>query len=66
MLFSEHNKANEAQNLNLQINGKNVDQIGNSCKEKYFKFVGHVLDENLTWEGHIGQIAKNLQVPTLP
>ena len=60
MLFSGHNKVNEAQNLNLQINGKNVDQIGNSCKEKYFKFVGHVLDENLTWEGHLEHLVKKL------
>ena len=60
MLFSGHNKVNEGQNLNLQINGKNVDQIGNSCKEKYFKFVGHVLDENLTWEGHLEHLVKKL------
>ena len=47
-------------NLNLQIDGYYVDQIGNNCKDKYFKFVGHVLDENLTWEGHLEHIAKKL------
>ena len=46
--------------MKLKINGKDIDQIGNNCKDKYFKFVGHVLDENLTWEGHIEHICKKL------
>ena len=60
MLFSGQNKLNDIGDLNLQINGKNIDQVGNNCKDKYFKFVGHVLDENLSWEGHIEHIAKKL------
>ena len=60
MLFSGQNKLNDVGDLNLQINEKNIEQVGNNCKDKYFKFVGHVLDENLTWEGHIGHIAKKL------
>ena len=60
MLFFVQNKVKDLQNLKIQIDGKYVDQIGNSCKEKYFKFVGHVLDENLTWEGHTEHLAKKL------
>ena len=60
MLFSGQNKVKDIQNLKIQIDGKYVDQIGNSCKEKYFEFVGHVLDENLTWEGHAEHLAKKL------
>ena len=60
MLFSGHEKVIDQGNLNLQIDGKSVDKIGNNCKDKYFKFVGHVLDENLTWEGHLEHIAKKL------
>ena len=48
MLFSGHEKVIDQDKLNLQIDEKYVDQIGNNCKNKYFKFVGHVLDENLT------------------
>ena len=60
MLFAGQNKINDLANLKLQIDGKCVDQVGNNCKEKYFKFVGHVLDENLTWEGHVEHLAKKL------
>ena len=39
---------------------KLVEQVGSNCKEKYFRFVGHVLDENLSWEGHIEHVSKKL------
>ena len=48
------------QELNIKIADKNVDRIGANCKEKYFKFVGHVLDENLAWVGHVEHIGKKL------
>ena len=60
MIFSGHNKNIDTSNLSITIDDKIVEQIGNKCKEKYFKFVGHVLDENLTWEGHVEHIAKKL------
>ena len=60
MLFSGQSKIHDLGDLKLKINGKDIDQIGNNCKDKYFKFVGHVLDENLTWEGRIEQICKKL------
>ena len=60
MLFSGQSKIHDLGDLKLKINGKDIDQIGNNCKDKYFKFVGHVLDENLTWEGHIEHICKKL------
>ena len=60
MLFSGHNKNIDLSTLSVKIDNKEIEQIGNKCKEKYFKFVGHVLDENLSWEGHIEHIAKKL------
>ena len=47
-------------NVELQIGGKLIDQVGSDCKEKYFKFVGHVLDDKLSWEGHVQHICKKL------
>ena len=44
----------------LHIGGQNIDQVGINCKEKYFKFVGHVIDDKLTWEGHVQHITKKL------
>ena len=44
----------------LKIGNQTIEQIGTNCKEKYFKFVGHVLDDKLSWDGHIEHIAKKL------
>ena len=58
MLFSEK-KAPVVTNI-LKVGDKLVEQVGSNCKEKYFRFVGHVLDENLSWEGHIEHVSKKL------
>ena len=58
MLFSD--KQFDIGNNKLQIGGTTIEQIGTHCQEKYFKFVGHVLDDKMTWEGHIEHITKKL------
>ena len=57
ILFTEKNLNTE---LNIKIGGKFIDQVGSNCKEKYFKFVGHVLDDKLSWQGHVDHISKKL------
>ena len=46
--------------LKLSIGTKKVDRIGSDCKEKYFKFVGHRLDEFLSWDHHINHVQGKL------
>ena len=58
MVFSEINS--EIGNHSLKIGDTNIEQIGTKCKEKYFKFVGLVLDDRMSWEGHIEHICKKL------
>ena len=58
MIFSDQNL--QACTYNLKIGNQIVDQVGTHCKEKYFKFVGHVLDDKLSWEGHIQHVSKKL------
>ena len=60
MLFSEKNTQINLQYLHLKIGDKNVEQVGSKCNEKYFKFVGHVLDDKFTWVGHVEHICKKL------
>ena len=60
MLFSEKNTQINLQFLHLKIGDKNVEQVGSKCNEKYFKFVGHVLDDKFTWVGHVEHICKKL------
>ena len=43
---------------NLIIGGKTIDRVGQNFEEKTFKFLGHVIDENLSFEGHIDHISK--------
>ena len=58
MVFSEN--TSKISNNYLKIGDTNIEQIGTNCNEKYFKFVGHVLDDKLSWEGHIEHISKKL------
>ena len=58
MLFSDTNSCIGTNQL--KIGDQIIEQIGTNCKEKYFRFVGHVLDDRLNWEGHIEHIAKKL------
>ena len=58
MLFSEKNL--DIGTNTLKISNQTIEQIGSNCKEKYFKFVGHVIDDKLSWDGHIEHIAKKL------
>ena len=60
MLFCEKATNIDLQTLNLKIGDKCIDQVGSSCKDKYFKFVGHVIDDKMTWQGHVEHICKKL------
>ena len=47
-------------NLELKIGNENIERIGNSCTTKSFKFVGHHLDEYLSWDYHINHVYSKL------
>ena len=44
----------------LSIGGEIIERIGEDCKEKSFKFLGHHLDETLSWSHHSSHIYKKL------
>ena len=60
MLFLDKNQTNSVNPFQIKIGDKIVEQVGTNCKEKYFKFVGHVLDDTLSWVGHVEHISKKL------
>ena len=40
----------------LKIGKDNVERIGTDWKQTYFKFVGLLLDENLTLDSHVNNV----------
>ena len=61
MLFKDDkNLQNNVNTLQIKIGNQTVEQVGTGCKEKYFKFVGHVLDDSLSWVGHVEHLCKKL------
>ena len=57
MLFRKKTANIDFSNFKLLIEGKEIDRIGQGCKEESFKFVGINLDEFLTWEHHTKYVA---------
>ena len=60
MVFSDKEIDSVSLGHNLKIGNQIIEQIGSKCQVKYFKFVGHVLDDKLAWDGHINHICKKL------
>ena len=44
-------------NRHIILNEHSVDRVGNTQKEKSFKFLGIHMDETLTWKYHINKIS---------
>ena len=44
----------------IKLDGKKIDRIGANCSETSFKFVGHYLDEFLSWDNHIQHVRSKL------
>ena len=60
MLFSD--SSTSIGTNNLRKGNQILVQIGTNCEDKYFRIVGHVLDDILGWEDHIEHIAKMLSL----
>ena len=60
ILFREKKMQVNFENLNLKIGHEKIERIGNECKTKFFKFVGHHLDEHLTWDSQINHVSGKL------
>ena len=55
ILFREKKEIVNFDNLNLKIDGNNIDRIGMDCQDKYFRYVGF-----LNWDYHIKHVRNKL------
>ena len=60
IIFRKPNMHLNLNNNTLFIENTCIDRIGNNCEEKSFKFVGHHLDEFLTWDEHASYVKNKL------
>ena len=57
MIFMPRNNMNlPADGINIVIGEEPIERIGSDMPNKYFKFLGHFLDDKLNWEFHIRNI----------
>ena len=57
MIFMPRNNMNlPAEGVNIFIGEQPIERIGSDMPDKYFKFLGHYLDDKLNWEFHIRNI----------
>jgi hypothetical protein len=54
------NKGVHAHFNDVCIGDDKIDRVGELCKEKAFKFLGHWVDENLTWDFHLKKLQSKL------
>ena len=47
-------------NLTLKIGNEVIERVGQNLAEKNFKFLGHLIDENLSWSHHIRYVQNKI------
>ena len=60
ILFRTKSMTVDFTNYSLELDNKKIDRIGNNCEDTSFKFVGHHLDEHMTWDAHIKHVISKL------
>jgi hypothetical protein len=54
------NKGVHAHFHDLRIGDDLIERVGDSCKDKAYRFLGHWVDENLTWKIHLEKLQSKL------
>ena len=54
------NKDTHVHFSDVMIGDNVIDRVGDSCKEKSFKFLGHWVDEHLSWKQHLDKLQRKL------
>lgn len=56
MIFRRKNAAFDVRNLTLQIGEEIIERVGNDLPTKHFKFLGHLIDDQLCWKEQVNHV----------
>ena len=60
MIFKGKNMDDISENFNIRINNSVLGKIGDKCETKSYKFVGVLLDENISWDHQINHVSNKI------
>ena len=60
MVIRPKNKVTNLNEIHIKIGNVYLSRVGNDCKERHIKFLGLLIDENLTWTHHIAYVNQKL------
>ena len=60
IIFRQKNMILPNNNLILKIGNEEIERIGHDQEEKQFKFLGHLVDEHLSWSHHIRYVQNKI------
>ena len=60
MIFKGKNMPDISENVKICINDSILGKIGNNSDIKYYKFVGVLLDENISWEHQLIHVSNKI------
>ncbi len=58
MVFSANSRLSFP--TNVKINGKSIGKVGKNCNDSGIKFLGVIMDEQLTWKNHISHLTAKI------
>ena len=59
-IFRSKNMILPAEGLTLKMGNETIERIGDNMPENNFKFLGHVIDEHLSWANHIRYVQNKI------
>ena len=60
MIFKGKNMDDISENFNIRINNSVLGKIGDKRETKSYKFVGVLLDENISWDHQINHVSNKI------
>ena len=60
IIFRNKNMKIQGENISLKIGGETLERVGFDMPLKNLKFLGHIIDEHLSWADHISYVRSKI------